>query len=106
MANRIKEEAVATGDGEQALGGTGEQASIAAVLERLFDAGIVYRDHVRREQRQPGGSIRNVWTSTERAVEQADVLATRVDADGLIAVLGDGQKLRIGADGIVNMLEV
>ena len=69
--------------------------------------GLIYTDHVQREQRQGNGPPRKVWLPTERFMTGADVLSHRFDGDDVLIVTGDGQKWRFRPDGTAqNLMEV
>lgn len=68
--------------------------------------GLVYIDHVQREQRQGNGPPRKVWLTTERLMSGADVLNHRFDGGDVLIVTADGQKWRFRADGTAqNLME-
>jgi hypothetical protein len=71
------------------------------------DLGLVFVDHVRREEVRNGQRI-SVWRQTERPMTSADVLSYREDTQGrgLVLVTADGRKLLwIGEGRAVNLLE-
>lgn len=68
--------------------------------------GLIYHDHIQRDERQPGGATRKVWMRTERPMTGAEVLSHRFDGEDVIVVTQDGQKWRFTHDGrALNLLE-
>ena len=84
-----------------------EEAPVDIDLDALVqEHGLVYHDHMLREERVAGGQVKKVWMRTERPMTGAEVLSHRFVGEDVILTTADGQKWRFGADGSArNLME-